>query len=269
SYSKNKKVNKFVGGVMHILGGNDTNWKIQHNVLHHSFTNIDGHDEDIDTNGLMRFSPNQERKSMHRFQVFYAPILYGLMTFFWFIAKDFLGLKRYQDQDLIKTQATTYKTEVRKLIISRIFYIGVFLVLPIALVNMAWWGTILGFCLMHFIAGLSLALIFQPAHVITDTEFVVPNEDLSVENHWAIHQMKTTANFANNSKAFTWFVGGLNHQVEHHLFPNVCHVHYPDLSKIVKATAAEYDVPYLQEKTFFGALRSHFTMINRLGKGKI
>jgi linoleoyl-CoA desaturase len=217
----------------------------------------------------MRFSPNQERKKFHRFQIFYAPILYGLMTFFWFIAKDFFGLVRYKEKDLLKSQDTTFSKALTGLIISRIFYIGFFIVLPLLLIDMPWYGTLLGFFLMHFICGLVLALIFQPAHVVNETEFVVPNEDLSIENHWAIHQMKTTLNFANKSHFFSWFVGGLNFQVEHHLFPNICHVHYKKISKIVKETADEYGVPYYSEKTFFGALRNHFSMLNKLGKGTV
>ncbi|MCB9197271.1 MAG: acyl-CoA desaturase [Flavobacteriales bacterium] len=269
SYSKNAKVNKVLGAVLQILGGSDLNWKIQHNVLHHSFTNIDGFDEDIDTNGLMRFSPNQERKKFHRFQVFYAPFLYGLMTFFWVVLKDFQGLKRYHEQGLLEAQGVTYAGSLSQLIISRIFYLAIFVGLPIIFVPIPWWATLLLFFMMHFIAGVILALIFQPAHVINETEFFVPNEDLSVENHWAIHQMKTTANFANRSVFFSWFVGGLNYQVEHHLFPNICHVHYRALSKIVKETAGEYGVPYYANKTFFGAVADHFSMLNKLGKGTI
>lgn len=269
AYSSNAKVNRFVGLVLHILGGSDTNWKIQHNVLHHSFTNIEGYDEDIDTNGLMRFSPNQPVKKMHKYQVYYAPFFYGLMTFFWFIAKDFLGLVRYADKDLLKTQNTTLAKSLIGLIFSRIFYVAVFIVLPILLIDMSWWGTLLGFFWMHFIGGMVLALIFQPAHVINETEFYVPNEDLTVENHWAIHQLKTTANFANNSPIFSWYVGGLNYQVEHHLFPNICHIHYNKISKIVKETAKEYGVPYYSGQSFFGAVYNHFSMLNKLGKGLV
>lgn len=269
SYSKNQKVNKILGSVLQILGGSDLNWKIQHNVLHHSFTNIDGFDEDIDSGGLMRFSPNQERKKIHRFQLYYAPFLYGLMTFFWVVMKDFQGLVRYRNQGLLQSQGVKFGPSLAKLILSRMIYLGVILALPIIFVNIPWWATLLCFFMMHFIAGLILALIFQPAHVIPNTEFVVPNEDLSVENHWAIHQMKTTSNFANRSRLFSWFVGGLNYQVEHHLFPNICHVHYRKISKIVKATAEEYGVPYYSEKTFFGAVVNHFTMLNNLGRGRI
>jgi len=269
SYSKNQTVNYILGAILHLAGGSDLNWKIQHNVLHHSFTNIDGYDEDIDTNGLMRFTPNQELKKFHRFQVYYAPFLYMLMTVFWVFAKDFQGLKRYDEQELLKAQKTTYKYEIVKLLISRVIYLSLFIALPILITAQAWWVTILGFFIMHFICGLILALIFQPAHVINDTEFFVPGEDCSVENNWAIHQMKTTSNFANGSVFFSWFIGGLNYQVEHHLFPNISHVHYRHLAKIVKETATEYNVPYYSDKTWFGAMRNHFSMINKLGKGMV
>jgi len=121
---------------------------------------------------------------------------------------------------------------------------------------------------MHLISGLVLALIFQAAHVLEETNFYEVSSTGSVENNWAIHQLKTTANFANGSVLFSWFIGGLNYQIEHHLFPNICHVHYRKISSIVKETAKKYNVPYYQHKTFFGALKSHFTMLNELGTGK-
>ena len=120
---------------------------------------------------------------------------------------------------------------------------------------------------MHLICGLILALIFQPAHVIEETNFFRMAEDGSLENNWAIHQMRTTANFANKSTFFSWFVGGLNFQIEHHLFPNICHVHYKKISKIVQQTAEEFNVPYYQHETFLGAVRSHFSLLNALGTG--
>ena len=119
---------------------------------------------------------------------------------------------------------------------------------------------------MQFISGMILALIFQPAHVVQETEFFVA-EDGSVENNWAIHQMKTTSNFANGSVIFSWLIGGLNYQIEHHLFPNICHVHYKDIAPIVKETAKEFGVPYYHNKTFYSALVSHFTLLNELGTG--
>lgn len=266
SYSKNKTVNKVLGSVLILLGGYHKNWKIQHNVLHHSFTNVHEHDEDLEI-GIMRFSPDQPRKKMHKFQMFYAPFFYGLMTIYWFTAKDFLALNRYRKKELLEGQRTTYKKMMINIITTKVVYVTLFIVLPLVFIATPIWITILGFILMHFICGLVLALIFQPAHVIEETSFFKKDETGSVENNWAIHQILTTSNFARKSIFFSWFVGGLNFQIEHHLFPNICHVHYKKLSKIVKATTEEYGLPYHEHKTFVRALKSHFSLLNRLGTG--
>ncbi len=119
---------------------------------------------------------------------------------------------------------------------------------------------------MQFFAGLILASIFQPAHVIPETEFFKTDETGSVENNWAVHQLKTTANYANGSRVFSWLIGGLNYQIEHHLFPNICHVHYRHISKIVKRTAQEYNIRYYTHPTFFKAITLHFKHLYKLGK---
>jgi linoleoyl-CoA desaturase len=249
------------------LGAFHTTWKIQHNVLHHSYTNVDGFDEDIDT-PVMRFSPDQEHKKYHRFQAFYAPFLYGIMTIHWFLNKDFRQIIRYKNKELLAKEGVTFRQSMINAAFHKAWYLGLTLFLPMWGTGLPWWQVLLGFLLMHFISGLLLSLIFQTAHVINETEFYAPTEDGSVENNWAIHQMRTTANFANGSKLFSWYIGGLNYQIEHHLFPNICHVHYRKISKIVRDTAKEFDVPYHHHKTFFEAVRSHFSLLYQLGTGK-
>jgi len=265
SYSKNSGLNKFMSFSLNYLGGYHMNWRIQHNVLHHTFTNVDGYDEDIEKKGIIRFSPNQERKGLFRFQVLYAPVLYAILTLYWVTVKDFDQLMSYHKRDLLKTQKLTFGKALFRIIILKILYYGIIIGLPIA-IGMPWWLVVIGFLLMHAVGGLILALVFQSAHVLESTEFSVP-KDSSLENNWAIHQMKTTSNFAVGNMPLTWFLGGLNHQVEHHLFPNICHVHYPALSKIVKDTAKEFDVPYLEHRTFVGAIANHFKFLHRLGVG--
>ncbi|HFA47494.1 MAG TPA: acyl-CoA desaturase [Bacteroidetes bacterium] len=267
SYSSNQKVNEALGYIINFVGGYHMNWKIQHNVLHHSFTNIDGYDEDIDK-GVMRFSPNQKRKPFFKFQIFYAPLLYGILSLYWITVKDFQQLVRYKKKDLLESQGVTFNKALAHIIFNKTWYWALTLALPIIVMDLPWWQIFAGFVLMHVICGLVLACIFQSAHVIEDTDFYVPNESGCVENHWAIHQMKTTANFANGSRVFSWLIGGLNYQIEHHLFPNICHVHYRNIAGIVKKTAQEFNVPYYEHKTFFGALKSHFTLLNQLGTGE-
>lgn len=269
AYSKKKWVNKVLGFSSNFCGVSDMNWRIQHNVLHHDYTNIEGMDDDIAVGAIMRFSPTQKRRKLHKFQLFYSWFLYGFLTMNWFIAKDVRNLKSYKDRDLLKEENITYGQALFQVIVLKVSYLAVTLALPIYIVPVAWWVTVLGFFLMHFICGMILSLVFQPAHVLTETEFFEKDENGAVENNWAVHQMKTTANFAPNSGWFGWFVGGLNYQVEHHLFRTICHVHYEKLSKIVKATAEEFEVPYYSHKTFYHALKSHFTLLHKLGTGAI
>jgi linoleoyl-CoA desaturase len=117
---------------------------------------------------------------------------------------------------------------------------------------------------MHYIIGLILAIIFQPAHVNERTEYPQPDDNKTIENNWAIHQLHTTANFSNKNRIFSWFIGGLDLQVEHHLFPNICHVHYQEISSIIKSTAIEFGITYKSFQTIFEALRSHFRMLKKL-----
>jgi len=126
----------------------------------------------------------------------------------------------------------------------------------------------LGFVCMHVAMGLTLALVFQLAHVVEHVEFVAAAgaEHTLVENEWAIHQIKTTANFAPKNKFINWYVGGLNYQVEHHLFPRISHVHYPAISSIVQKTCKEFNLPYNTFSTFTGSLASHFKMMYLLGR---
>jgi len=266
SYSKSRKVNNIMGFMLNFIGGYHLNWKIQHNVLHHTYTNIDGMDEDINK-PVMRFSPNQKGKKIYQLQIFYAPLLYGVMTIYWFISKDFEQLVRYKKMNLLAGQGISFRRAVAHVMFNKLWYAGLLIVLPLIFIALAWWQILLGFLMMHFICGLVLAFIFQPAHVVEDTKFYMTGNTGCMENNWAIHQVRTTSNYANNSVVFSWFVGGLNYQIEHHLFPHVCHVHYRKISKIVKATAIEYNLPYNQHKTFFGALRSHFALLNQLGTG--
>ncbi len=269
SYSKNKNVNNFFGWIVNFLGAYHINWKVQHNVLHHSFTNIEGHDEDI-TKPVMRFSPEQPYKKVFKYQAYYAPIFYGLLTIYWLIAKDIDQVLRYGKRNLLKGQNRTTRGAFIEIVGYKLVYIALTIVLPLLVLDIHWAHVILGFLMMQFLSGLILALIFQAAHVLEETNFYTPDENGgSMENNWAIHQLMTTSNFSTKNKVFTWLVGGLNHQVEHHLFPFICHVHYPKISKIVEKTATEHGIPYLQHATFIGALKSHFTLLNNLGKKEV
>ena len=265
---KPKQTNKIIGRILNIVGGYAPTWKIQHNVLHHTYTNIFGYDEDITPAiGILRFSPDDEHKKSHKFQYIFAWFFYGLMTFMWITTKDFTQLYRYKKMGLTKIENEHFRPLLIELIISKILYYAYAIVLPILVLDIAWWLIPIYVFVMHYVASLVLGSTFQPGHIVPETKFINPEEDdMTIENNWMIHQMETTSNYAPGSKVFSWLIGGINYQVEHHLFPNICHVHYKALSKIVKSTAEEYNVPYNSHKTFGSALLYHTRMLKGLGQ---
>lgn len=265
AYSKRSWINVLFGYSLNLVGASAFNWKIQHNVMHHTFTNIHDHDEDISPRGVLRLSPQSEWKSMHKYQHIYAWFLYGLMTLVWVTLKDFVRLLRYNRDGMVKKQHANIYKEWIILIATKLSYIGYIFIIPLIFTSLTWWQLLLGVLIMHYIAGFILAIIFQPAHVIEGTEYPEPDKDNLIENNWAVHQLHTTTNFSNKSRIFSWYVGGLNYQVEHHLFPNICHVHYRKISSIVKDTAAEFGFPYKSVHTFYDALYSHMKMLKQLG----
>lgn len=266
SYSKNKKVNKLMASMIYLVGGNALNWKIQHNILHHTYTNIDGLDGDIYQGKLLRFSPHQPKLKHHKYQYIYAWFLYCLMTLTWATDAEFKQIYKFKKEGLTKGHRKNFTNIIIELTASKVFYFIFLVVTPLLVTSSPWYYMVIGFIIMQLIAGLMLSSIFQSAHVMPDTNFPLPNESGNIENNWFIHQLNTTANFAQNNKLLTWFAGGLNHQVEHHLFPSICHVHYPKISKIIKETAEEFNIPYNSYPTFINALKNHGLMLKQLGQ---
>lgn len=266
AYSSKPWVNDLLGFTLNLVGANAFNWKVQHNVLHHTYTNVHDADEDISPRGVLRMAPGSAWKPMHRYQHLYAWFFYGLMTFVWIIFKDFHRLVIYQKEGLVQRQKTTALKEWIILLSTKIVYFSYIAVIPMMVMDLSFGTWFIGFLSMHYISGFILAMIFQPAHVIDGTVYPEPDQNGNLENNWAVHQLQTTTDFAKNNRLLTWYVGGLNYQVEHHLFPQVCHIHYPAIAPIVEATAKEFGVPYKSKETFFGAIADHARLLKDLGQ---
>jgi linoleoyl-CoA desaturase len=266
AYSANKRVNFWVGNSLNLIGGSVFNWKLQHNILHHTYTNITHMDDDISDRLVLKFSPDTPQKKFHRFQWVYAFFFYGLLTFYWAVAKDFIQFAQFTRNGVNPHSRMENVSILAKIIGIKVAYFLVMLVMPVLLFHLPLIQVFTGFMVMHFFAGLILTTVFQLAHTLEHTAHPVPNEQGIIENDWAIHQLNTTVNFAPDNALLSWYVGGLNYQIEHHLFQKVSHVHYPAIAAIVKQTAAEYGVPYLENKTFGMALKSHIAYLKQLGK---
>ena len=266
SFSKYPWINKLMGSSIYMLAGNVFNWKIQHNVLHHTYTNIKDHDEDLEAGVVLRFSKHSEWKPHHRFQHLYFVLLYGLLTLKWAIISDFVKLTRYQKMNISYANSRSHSSQWVGLIISKIVYFSFWIVLPILVFNIVWWKVLVGFFVMHYTAGLILSLVFQLAHVIGEADMPLPDSKTgNMKNSWAVHQLKTTVNFSTKNRIVNWFTGGLNHQIEHHIFPHISHIHYTQISEIVKKTACEFNLPYNEYKTTRSAIFSHFKFLKQMG----
>lgn len=259
SYSPKGRVNRWLGRSADLLGVSSNNWSNQHNKLHHTYTNIYGHDEDIYGKGFFRFSPDAERLSVHRFQHLYWVVFYGFLTLSWFFA-DLPDYGRHRKSGLNRAQGKKARREFAEIVFFKVFYVFYMVVLPLVLTDLRWWQVLVGLLTIHFVAGLVLSVIFQLAHVVD----IVDHEQSDLEE-WAVHQVQNTVNFATGNRWLGWYCGGLNFQVEHHLFPQVCHIHYPRLNAIFKETAKEHGVEYREFKSFTAALRSHLRLLRRLG----
>lgn len=263
SYSSRKWVNNTLGLTLNALGGNAFIWKFKHNIIHHTYTNVDGIDDDIAKSPLMRQCQTQKWVPAHRFQHIYVVLVYAISSFAWTALMDF---NKYFSQKVFATPLQKMSVSEHVIFwVSKVLYVIFYVLIPGLLVGWQAWA--IGFTAMHVVMGLTLALVFQLAHVVEHTEFETAGiEPRMIENEWAIHQVKTTANFAPRDAVISWFVGGLNYQVEHHLFPRVSHVHYPAISKIVKETCEKHNLPYNEYSTMSAAVGSHFRMMKKLGE---
>ena len=264
SFSKNQSVNKVFSFVFNLIGASPYVWNICHNIVHHTYTNIAGHDEDIDVApGLIRFSESETVNKLQRYQHFYAFFLYSFSMLSWAFRKDY---KKFFQKKIGEHELVHPRIEYYKLFAFKAIYYFLFIALPLVVMELTWWQFLIGFLTMQFSQGLVLGLVFQLAHVVEGTSFPFPDDKGNIEEAWAEHQMRTTANFAVDSKLAGFLCGGLNRQIEHHLFPKICHIHYPAIGAIVKQTAVEFGLPYIESPTFSAALVSHYKTLRKLGK---
>ncbi|MGB3586160.1 MAG: acyl-CoA desaturase [Tunicatimonas sp.] len=264
SYSSSSKVNRWVGYITYFIGASPFVWKIQHNIFHHTYTNIYGLDEDIKTKIVIRLSHHASLKWIHRYQHVYAFFLYGLNTLF-FILSDLIKLLNYHRTGMILHQKSTLRAELIKLLFTKLSYLFFIVALPILISPLLWWQVLIGILAMHLVAGYIVTLVFQMAHVVEGVDQPILNAEGDIENAWAVHQLLTTANFARDNRFLNWYIGGLNYQIEHHLFPTICHVHYRRIAPIVEQTAQEFHLRYQVMPTFTQGIHSHIQMLKSLG----
>ncbi len=261
SFSNHRWLNHLMSFSANLLGGNSFLWKVKHNIIHHTYTNIEGADQDIAQMPVLSLNSHQAKYSLTRYQHIYAWAVYALSLIIWVVGLDFHKYLRGKVGNFPIKNMTAADHWIFWL--SKLGFIIVYIVIPSLI-----WGvgpTLLGLSVMLMVSGLILSVVFQLAHVVEETSFPLPDAlTRKIPNEWAIHQLETTANFATDNALLTWYTGGLNYQVEHHLFPKISHIHYPALKAIVKQKAEDYGVPYHEFRNMGDALVSHYRHLKRV-----
>lgn len=243
------------------LGTDAYLWGMRHNLSHHSFPNVDGVDADIDNNFLVRLSPNRPLLPHHRWQYLYAPVLYLFFTLHWVFIKDWHYLFR---KDLANLRDIHHPAgEVLGFLGAKLFYFFYLIALPIWM-GIAWETVVLGFLLFHGVMSYFFLFTNIMNHHSEEAEFPKRDANGFLPGSWAQHQMATCLDFHPTSKVWNFFFGGFNAHSAHHLFPTVCHIHYPVISKMVIELTKKYGIAYKQS-TWWPSLRSHFRNMKKLG----
>lgn len=266
AYSERTWVNKIMALTLDLMGGSSYLWDWKHNTLHHTYPNIDGHDDDINVGYLARLTPHQKHLFFHRFQGIYLWGLYGFLAIKWHFFDDFYQLARGRIGEH-KFKRPRGK-DLAVFIGGKVAFFSMAFGIPMLL--HPWWAVVGVYAIAAFTSGVVLSVVFQLAHCVGEADFPQPTttpEGLQrMDNEWAIHQVETTVNFARSSRVLSWFLGGLNFQIEHHLLSKICHVHYPELSKIVEEVCKEFGIQYAAHKTMWSAISSHFWWLVEMGR---
>jgi linoleoyl-CoA desaturase len=262
SYSNRAWINRLAAMTMDLIGASSYVWHWKHVVVHHTYVNITGHDADIDIAFFGRLTPHQKRFTLHRWQHFCLWPLYGLNVVKWNLYDDF--------RDVILGRIGTTRMprpkrwELAGFVGGKALFLTLAFGLPLLFHSL--WLVLLFYVLVAVLAGVVVSVVFQLAHCVEEADFPLPqaNSD-SMDNAWAVHQVETTVDFSRRSRVQSWLLGGLNFQIEHHLFPRVCHVHYPAISNLVQQTCREFGVRYGEHTSFRAGLSSHFRWLRRMG----
>lgn len=263
SFSKSKWWNGFAAFSLNILGGSSFMWNMKHNVIHHAYTNVDGVDDDIDIQPWMRMSATQKKYGFHKYQHLYFWVLYALLYILWIFVLDYGKYFKNKIGSMPLKKMTL--TDHLVFWVFKLFNAFLFVGLPIYLLGFTSW--FIGFLVFTLLAGIIISLVFQLAHTVEHTSFPMPDEVTGkLEDEWAVHQIKTTANFATRNRVVSWLVGGLNFQIEHHLFPKISHIHYPAISKIIRQACQEYGITYIEYPKVRYAVASHVAFLRQMGR---
>lgn len=261
AYSKHQVVNRLSGLCLDLLGGSSYIWRWKHNVAHHTYTHLHGSDSDIDV-PFGRLSAAQPYHYLHRFQQFYLWFVYAFFVAFWHFFEDF---KQLADARIANNKFPRPRGWLLlQLMGGKLLFFGWAFLVPCLF--HPWWAVLAFYAVTSALLSFILILVFQLAHSVEEAALPPLGPHVTrVPRAWAVHQVEATVDFGRNNPILSWYVGGLNFQIEHHLFPRVCHIHYPRIADIVERTCAEFGVRYTVHASCLDAVRSHWRWLRRMG----
>jgi linoleoyl-CoA desaturase len=262
AYSNSSWVNKLMAMTLELIGGSSYLWRWKHVVFHHTYVNITGHDTDVDLGILARLTPHQKRLAFHRWQHLYLWPLYGLLAIKWQLVDDFRKLisGRISNQPFPRPKGR----ELVILVAGKAIFFTLAFGIPLLFHSIG--VVVFYYGVAGLVTGIVLSVVFQVAHCVEQAAFPVVRASTGrIDRAWAIHQTETTVDFARRSRVVAWLVGGLNFQIEHHLFPRISHVNYRVISKLVEETCRDFGIRYTEYRSFRAGLASHFRWLRRMG----
>jgi linoleoyl-CoA desaturase len=263
AYSRSGAVNRWIGYSLDCMGASSFVWRTKHNMLHHTWTNVGHVDDDLELGVLSRMSPHQRWLPVHRGQHIYMWLLYALLVPKWWIFDDFYNIATGRVGPLPLPRLKPRDWVV--LLAGKLSHLMLGLVVPLAM-GYSWSWVLGGYLLVNAVAGVTLASTFQLAHCVDAVEIVQAPADGRMAEDWASHQLRTTMDFAPRNRVLSWYLGGLNFQVVHHLFPKVCHLYYPELARLVRETARDHGLQYIEQPRLIDALMRHYRWLQHMGR---
>lgn len=263
AYFRTRRSNHLMGWTADaMLGFSSYAWRVKHNVAHHTYTNVDGYDDDITQVPIARMLPSQRPRPWYRLQQYYIWPLYTLMGLRWQTVGDISAFVRGSIGH--SALRAPRRWDLVGLVAGKAIFACWAFVLPMLVYP--WWVVLVAYAGFTMVTSLIMAVTFQLAHCVEEADFASAEQLRAEKRVWAVHEVETTVDFCPRNPVLTWVLGGLNFQIEHHLFPRVPHTHYARIAEIVRRNAAAYGVRYTAQPSLGFALRSHFRHLRTMGR---
>lgn len=257
---KTRWANRLYVYLFDLMGANSYIWQLRHVRFHHNYPNVNHWDTDIEQSSIFRVFPDGKHSPVHKYQHIYLPLLYPFYLPNWLLVRDFKDF--FNKNSTVRKLVTIPPEEYVKLCFFKLFFLFYMIVLPKIVLDLSWLSVMIGFAIMLFTASIFSLFVLLSPHANTENDFPLPDSENRMPHSWMMHMMRTTNDVTHNNFFTRFFMGCFNYHVAHHLFPNVNHVYYPEVTARLKAVALQYDLPY-REYSLLTSLKNHYRLLKK------